>query len=370
MPYIAVPCRCMHTIRKCAYCSYLSTHTMSDAWIRTPCCMRFLSNKGMRERPGSRRRASANSAQNQRSSLLSVGARARSVRISKVRLADSFFKCLFSLATTLIRHLDSLNEWPMHEWQNCLLFLCQILWGIASLQGHVSNLSIQQLYVMIIPVFTLAFSPSLDLWALVPEESNLHLLLPFSWPACRTMYRQNNLVGRKLAESASCAVMTLQKGPLVHRRWSYPDGLLLYMFLFFPVDFLTCCFVCDSQPGWLQQKRARHAQSRITLGQKETICPTTDHADGISTSVASENLQNLWVDVTSLAFGNSLWPGQTVKMARWVWVWEPGWIPMQHTEFPQHTGWGSSHLWLVGARRDTELGADNSRLIWVAPSDS
>ena len=265
----------------------------------------------------------------------------------------------------------SFLDWmTMHEWQNCLLFLCQILWGIASLQGHVSNLSIQQLYVMIIPVFTLAFSPSLDLWALVPEESNLHLLLPFSWPACRTMYRQNNLVGRKLAESASCAVMTLQKGPLVHRRWSYPDGLLLYMFLFFPVDFLTCCFVCDSQPGWLQQKRARHAQSRITLGQKETICPTTDHADGISTSVASENLQNLWVDVTSLAFGNSLWPGQTVKMARWVWVWEPGWIPMQHTEFPQHTGWGSSHLWLVGARRDTELGADNSRLIWVAPSDS
>ena len=47
------------------------------------------------------------------------------------------------------------------------------------------------------------------------------------------MYRQNNLVGRKLAESASCAVMTLEKGPLVHRRWSYPDGLLLYMFCFF-----------------------------------------------------------------------------------------------------------------------------------------
>ena len=71
----------------------------------------------------------SNSAQNQRSSLLSVGARARSVRISKARSGDSYFMPFLSLATTLIRHLDSLNEWPMQRTngRNCLLFLSRLL---------------------------------------------------------------------------------------------------------------------------------------------------------------------------------------------------------------------------------------------------
>ena len=88
----ATPCRCMRTIKK-----VLTTHTcaliaMHEFVLGVACVF------GPKRDEGKVLDESiSNSAQNQRSSLLSVGARARSVRISKARSGDSYFMLFYHL---------------------------------------------------------------------------------------------------------------------------------------------------------------------------------------------------------------------------------------------------------------------------------